>query len=131
MTRIPIAGPWITQKEIDYVAEAARTAWYDNANSYNLRFEEAMAKRLDRRFAISLPSCTSGLHLALAGLGVGPGDEVIVPELTWIATAAPISYVGAAAVFADVDRASWCLDAAAFEACIGPRTKAAIVVDLY
>ena len=131
MNRIPIAGPWITQKEIDYVAEAVRTAWYDNANSYNLRFEEAMSARLNRRFAISLPSCTSGLHLALAGLGVGPGDEVIVPELTWIATAAPVAYVGATPVFADVDRASWCLDAASLEACIGPRTKAAIVVDLY
>ncbi len=131
MSRIPIAGPWITQKEIDYVAEAARTAWYDNANSYNLRFEEAMRAQINRRFAISLPSCTSGLHLALAGLGIGRGDEVIVPELTWIATAAPIAYVGATPVFADVDRASWCLDAAALEACIGPRTKAAIVVDLY
>lgn len=131
MTRIPIAGPWITQKEIDYVSEAARTAWYDNASSYNLHFEEAMSARLNRRFAISLPSCTSGLHLALAGLGIGPGDEVVVPELTWIATSAPISYVGATPVFADVDQMNWCLDAGALEASIGPRTKAAIVVDLY
>ncbi len=131
MTQIPIAGPWITQKEIDCVAEATRTAWYANANSYNLRFEQAFSERVNRRFAMSLPSCTSGLHLALAGLGIGPGDEVIVPELTWIATAAPISYVGATPVFADVDRTSWCLDAASFEAHIGPRTKAAIVVDLY
>src|SRR5436190_503688 len=131
MDRIPIAGPWITQKEIDYVTEAARTAWYANANSYNLRFEQAMSARLARRFAISLSSCTSGLHLALAGLGIGPGDEVIVPELTWIATAAPISYVGATPVFADVDAANWCLDAASLKTRIGPRTKAVIVVDLY
>ncbi len=131
MNRIPIAGPWITQKEIDYVAEAVRTAWYANANKYNLRFEQAFSERINRRFAMSLPSGTSGLHLALAGLGIGPGDEVIVPELTWIATAAPISYVGATPVFADVDRRSWCLDAAALEARIGPRTKAAIAVDLY
>lgn len=131
MNRIPIAGPWITQKEVDYVAEAARSAWFENADTYNQRFEEAMCERLNRRFAIALPSCTSGLHLALAGLGIGPGDEVVVPELTWIATAAPIAYVGATPVFADVDPASWCLDAAALEGCIGPRTKAAIVVDLY
>lgn len=128
---IPIAGPWITEKEIDYVTDAARTAWYAGANSYNQRFELSFAERLGRRFAISLPSCTSGLHLALAGLGIGPGDEVIVPELTWIATAAPITYVGATPIFADVNSQSWCLDAASFECRITPRTRAAIVVDLY
>ena len=128
---IPIAGPSITQKEVDYVTEAVKTAWFDQANVFQQRFEAAMAKRLGRRFAVALPSCTSGLHLALAGLGIGPGDEVIVPELTWIATSAPISYVGAVPVFADVDRESWCLDAGALDACITPRTKAAIVVDLY
>ncbi|SRR6266446_4211893 len=131
MDLIPVAGPSITQKEIDYVADAVKTAWYANAYSYNLRFEQEMAARIGRRFAISLPSCTSGLHLALAGLGVGPGDEVVVPELTWIATAAPITYVGAAPVFADVDADTWCLDAASLESYITPRTKAAIVVDLY
>src|SRR4029079_9921204 len=128
---IPVAGPSITQKEIDYVTEAVTTAWYDKANVFQQRFEAAMAARLGRTFATALPSCTSGLHLALAALGIGPGDEVIVPELTWIATAAPISYVGATAVFADVDRESWCLSAAGLSAAITPRTKAAIAVDLY
>lgn len=131
MKRIPVAGPSITQKEIDYVTDAVKHGWFGEAYAYHQRFEEAAATRLGRRFAIALPSCTSGLHLALAGLGIGPGDEVIVPELTWIATSAPISYVGATPVFADVDAESWCLDAAAFERCITPRTKAAIVVDLY
>jgi perosamine synthetase len=131
MKPIPVAGPSITQKEIDYVTEAVKTAWFDKANVFQQRFESAMAVRHGRKFATALPSCTSGLHLALAALGIGPGDEVIVPELTWIATSAPISYVGATPVFADVDRASWCLDAGALEACITPRTKAAIVVDLY
>jgi perosamine synthetase len=131
MKRIPVAGPSITQKEIDYVTEAVKTGWFDQAYAYHQRFESAAAEQFERRFAIALPSCTSALHLALAGLGVGPGDEVIVPELTWIATSAAISYVGATPIFADVDRDSWCLDAEALERCITPRTKAAIAVDLY
>lgn len=129
--RIPVAGPWITQKEIDYVTDAAVTCWYDHAGAYTRRFEDAFALRTGRRHAVALPSCTSGIHLALAALGIGPGDEVIVPDLTWIATAAPISYVGAAPVFADVDPVTWCLDPDAFESCITERTKAVIPVDLY
>lgn len=131
MERIPVAGPWITQKEIDYVSDAAAHAWYANANCYHARFERAFADYLGVRFAMALPSCTSALHLSLAALGVGPGDEVIVPEATWIATAAPISYVGAVPVFADVDPQTWCLTAESCEAWITPRTKAMIPVDLY
>jgi perosamine synthetase len=80
---------------------------------------------------VALPSCTSAIHLALAALGVGPGDEVIVPELTWIATAAPVRYVGATPVFADVDPVTWCLSAEAFAAAVTLRTRAVIPVDLY
>jgi cystathionine beta-lyase/cystathionine gamma-synthase len=94
MKRIPVAGPWITQKEIDYVTDAVTNAWYENANVYHQRFEKAFAEYIGVRFAVSLPSCTSAIHLSLMALGVGPGDEVIVPEATWIASAAPISYVG-------------------------------------
>lgn len=131
MNRIPVAGPWITQKEVDYVADAVRNAWYSNANIYHERFERAFAEYLGVRYAIALPSCTSAIHLALLAHGVEPGDEVIVPDITWIATAAPISYVGATPVFADIDAETWCLSAEAFEACITPRTKAVIPVDLY
>lgn len=113
------------------MTEAAKIAWFDKANVFQQRFEAAMGARHDRKFATALPSCTSGLHLALEALGIGPGDEVIVPELTWIASSAPIAYVGATPVFADVDARSWCLDAEALERSITPRTKAAIVVDLY
>lgn len=129
--RIPVSGPWITQKEIDYVTDAVATAWYSEANKYHARFEAAFAEYAGRRHAMALPSCTSAIHLALMALGVGPGDEVIVPDATWIATAAPISYVGATPVFADIDLVGWCLDPASFESVISPRTKAAIVVDLY
>jgi perosamine synthetase len=131
MNRIPVAGPSITQKEIDYVADAVRTAWYGNANVFHDRFERAFATHCRRRHAVSLPSCTSGLHLALLALGVGPGDEVIVPDATWIASAAPICYVGATPVFVDIDARTWGLSPQSLAAGITPRTKAAIVVDLY
>ena len=131
MTRVPVAGPWITQREIDYVTDAVTRAWYDDANLYHARFERAFADHLGVAHAMALPSCTSALHLALLALGVGPGDEVVVPDLTWIATAAPISYVGATPVFADVDPETWCLSAGSFERCLTPRTKAVIPVDLY
>ena len=131
MDRIPISGPSITQKEIDYVTGAVTNAWYGNANMYHARFEKAFADYVGVRHAISLPSCTSAIHLSLAALGIGPGDEVIVPEITWIASAAPVTYVGATTVFADVDPVSWCLSADAFEQCITPKTKAVIPVDIY
>jgi perosamine synthetase len=131
MERIPISGPWITQKEIDYVADAAANAWYDNANVYHQRFEQRFAEYVGLRHAISFPSCTSAIHLSLLALSIGPGDEVIVPDITWIATAAPVTYVGATTVFADIDSKTWCLSADSFEACITPRTKAVIPVDLY
>ena len=129
--RIPIAGPSITQREIDYATDAATHGWYARAGEYPQRFEEAFANYIGVKHAVSLPSCTSGLHLALAALGIGPGDEVIVPDLTWIASAAPISYVGATPVFADIDENTWCLCAESVRACITENTKAILPVDLY
>lgn len=129
--RIPVAGPWLTQREIDYVTDAVTNAWYGSANIYHDRFERAFADYIGVRHAVSLPSCTSAIHLSLLALGVGPGDEVIVPDATWIASAAPVTYVGATTVFADVDPRTWCMSVESFEACITPRTKAVIPVDLY
>lgn len=131
MERIPVAGPSITQKEIDYVTDAVTNAWYSKANIYHERFEKAFAEYLGMRYAMTLPSCTSGIHLALLALGVGPGDEVIVPDATWIASAAPVTYVGATTVFADIDERTWCLSAESLAACITPATKAVITVALY
>ncbi|HEY0081916.1 MAG TPA: aminotransferase class I/II-fold pyridoxal phosphate-dependent enzyme, partial [Pyrinomonadaceae bacterium] len=124
MERLLVSGPSITQKEIDYVTDAVTNAWYGNANIYHDRFEKAFADYLGVRYAVSLPSCTSAIHLALLALGVGPGDEVIVPDATWIASAAPITYVGATPVFADIDRRTWCLSGETLAAAITPRTKA-------
>ncbi len=131
MKPIPVAGPWITQKEIDYVRDAVTNAWYENADLYNTKFEKAFADYLNVRFAVSLPSCTSAIHLSLLALNVDPGDEVIVPDITWIASAAPITYVSATPVFADVDSVTWGLCPKSFEECITSRTKAVIPVDLY
>lgn len=129
--RIPVSGPWITEREIAYVTDAVANAWYERAGDWHGRFEKAFAEYVGVRHAVALPSCTSAIHLSLAALGVGPGDEVIVPEITWIASAAPVRYVGATEVFADVDPRTWCLSPEAFEACITPRTKAVIPVDVY
>lgn len=129
--RILISGPWITQKEIDYVNDAVTNAWYENAGLYHQKFETAFANYVGTKYAVSLPSCTSAIHLSLLAFGVGPGDEVIVPDLTWIASAAPITYVGAIPVFADVDPKTWCLSSQSFESCITSKTKAVIPVDLY
>ena len=100
---LPVAGPSITEHEVELVSRAVRESWYEHANDITEQFEQSFAAHTRRRHAVALPSCTSALHLCLAGLGVGPGDEVIVPDATWIASSAPISYVGASPRFADVD----------------------------
>jgi perosamine synthetase len=129
--RIPVSGPWITEREIAYVTDAVTNAWYGNANMYHERFERAFAQYIGVAHAIALPSCTSAIHLSLLALGVGSGDEVVVPDLTWIASVAPVIYVGATPVFADVDPETWCLSPDSLEQCITSRTKAVIPVDLY
>jgi perosamine synthetase len=129
--RIPVAGPSITEREVELVTEAARTAWYQSHYSYNARFESLLADYVGVAHAVSVPHCTAALHLALAALGIGPGDEVIVPDVTWIASVAPIVYVGAEPVLVDILLDTWCIDPAAVEAAIGPRAKAVIGVDLY
>ena len=131
MEKIPVSGPWITPKEIAYVTDAVTTAWYGRANVFHQRFEERFADYLGVRYAVALPSCTAAIHLALAALGLGPGDEVIVPDITWIASAAPVTYVGATPAFADIDPKTWCLSPASLESCLTPNTKAVIPVDLY
>lgn len=128
---IPVAGPWITEREAKYAEDAARTAWYEHHGDFIRRFEAEMCHVTGRKFAISLPHCTAGLHLALAALGIGPGDDVIVPDATWIASAAPITYVGATPVFADVEPETWCLSARTIGAALTDATKAVICVDLY
>ena len=131
MERIPIAGPWITEREVRYVSDAVARCWYENASEYVQRFERAFAEYVGVPYAVALPSCTSAIHLSLLALGIGPGDEVIVPDVTWIATSAPISYVGATPAFVDIDQQHWCLSVDAVAQAITKKTRAVIAVDLY
>lgn len=128
---IPVSGPSITEKEVAYVVEAVKHGWYENANKFQEQFEENFRAYVGRKYAIALPSCTAAIHLALCAIGISEGDEVIVPDITWIATAAPISYVGARPVFADIDPKSWCISEKAIKDRITVKTKAIIAVDLY
>lgn len=129
--RIPVAGPWITDKEVNYVADAARHGWYERAYEYTTKFEEIFAARLGIRHAVSVPSGTAAIHLSLAALGITPGDEVIVPELTWLSSATPVVQLGGTPVFADVDDTTWGLSPESFEKSITSKTKAVVPVDLY
>ncbi len=125
------AGPSISSREACYALDAARHGWNHQWNEYLRRFEQGFAQTLGVEHAIATSSCTGALHIALAALGIGHGDEVIVPDLTWVATANAVLYVGATPVFADVEETSWCLDPTSFEALITDRTRAVIPVHLY
>lgn len=125
------AGPSVSLREVSYATDAARYGWNDQWSKYLKAFESSFSEYVGVRHALATSSCTGALHLALAALGIGPGDEVIVPELTWVATANAVLYVGATPVFADVDPGSWCLDPASVRARITPRTKAVMPVHLY
>ena len=131
MNKYPIAGPEISNLDIEAVARATREDWFANANRSVVEFEQAFAKHTQRRYAIALPSCTSAIHLALLSLNLGKDDQVIVPDMTWIASSAPIEYVGAKVVFVDIDLHNWCIAADAIAAAICQHTKAIIAVDLY
>lgn len=131
MNTIHMAGPWITELEIKTVEDAMRNGWYENAYHYVETFQKEFAKYHNRRYGIMTPNCTTSIHLLLTALGITEGDEVIVPECTWIASAAPITYLRATPVFCDIDPDDWCLDPESVRKSITPRTKAIIAVDLF
>lgn len=125
------AGPSISPREVAYATDAARHGWNRRWSGYITRFEREFAEYVGAEHAIATSSCTGALHLAMLAIGLGPGDEAIVPEQTWVATAKAVTYVGATPVFADVEPTSWCLDPASVEAAITERTKAIVPVHLY
>lgn len=125
------AGPSISAREASYALDAAQRGWNNEWNKYIRRFETTFADYVGAKYALSTSSCTGALHLALAALGIGPGDEVIVPDITWVATANAVVYVGATPIFADIDPQTWCLDPKSMEEAITSRTRAIIPVHLY
>ena len=131
MIKYPITMPEITEQDVAQVAAATRNDWFPNDNQSVYKFEQAFARQVNRKYAIALPSCTSAIHLALAVLELAHNDEVIVPDVTWIASAAPIAYIGATTILVDINLTNWCMDVQAFLQAITANTKAVIVVDLY
>ncbi len=129
--RIYYTKPSITELEIEYANDAVRNGWGDRCYEYIVRFEEAFKKHLGVKYAIATSSCTGALHMGMAALGIGPGDEVIMADTNWIASAAPIVHLGAKPVFVDIDADSWCLDPDQVEAAITPKTKAILAVHIY
>jgi perosamine synthetase len=130
-SRILYTKPSVTELEIRYAADAAAHGWGERCYEYLTRFEREFASHLDVKHAIATSSCTGALHLGMAGLGIGAGDEVIMADTNWIASAAPVVQLGATPVFVDILPASWCLDPALVERAITPRTKAILAVHLY
>lgn len=129
--RIQITKPSISQLEIDYVNDAITNGWGEKCYDYIFKFQDSFANYLGSKHALATSSCTGAIHLALMALGVKVGDEVIVPESTWIASVEPVLYIGAKPVFVDVKSDTWCIDPLAIEKAITPKTKVIIAVHLY
>lgn len=128
--RLPVASPVLGDREVEYVTDAVRSGWVSNG-PYVKRFEEGFAAFVGARHAISASNGTTALHLALHALRIGPGDEVIVPDLTFAATAHSVLQTGAVPVLADVEPDTWCVDPEAVRRALSPRTRAIIPVHLY
>ena len=130
-SRVLYTKPSITELEVRYSTDAAANGWGERCYDYINRFEAAFKAHLGSSYAIATSSCTGALHMGMAALGVGSGDEVIMADTNWIASAAPITHLGAKPVFVDIRPDSWCIDADLVEAAITPRTKAILAVHLY
>lgn len=129
--RIPVADPSLSGNELKYVTECIRTGWISSQGGFVKRFEAEIAKRLGVEHVLAVSNGTVALHLALLALGVGAGDEVLVPNLTFAATINTVIQAGATPVMVDVDPQSWNMDPAAAAAAVTPRTKAIMPVHLY
>jgi perosamine synthetase len=131
MSRIFYTKPSVGQLEARYVADAVANGWGEKCYDYINRFEVAFAEHLQVSHVISTSSCTGAMHMGLAGLGIGPGDEVIIGDINWIASVAPVLYLGATPILVDVLPDTWCLDPDQVAAAITRRTKAIVAVHLY
>ena len=130
-SRILYTKPSITNLEVEYASEAAANGWGSQCYSYINRFETAFRQYIGAEYAIATSSCTGALHMGMAALGIGPGDEVIIADTNWIATASSIVNLGAKPVFVDILEDTWCIDPDKAEAAITPRTRAIVAVHLY
>ncbi len=128
---LPVADTDLSGREREYLLQAFDSGWLSGSGPFVERFERGVADYCGVRHGLACANGTVALHLALLAFGVGPGDEVIVPSLTYIATANAVTYCGATPVFADCDPGTWNVSADAMRALITERTKGIIVVHLY
>lgn len=129
--RYPVAAPDLSGNELEYVTECLSSSWISSNGRFIEEFEASVAEFIGTRFAIATCNGTAALHIALLALGLKPGDEVIVPTLTYVATANAVTYCGARPVFADVDPQTWNLAPESVCRLITPRTRGIVPVHLY
>lgn len=129
--KIPVCAPKIGEDEIQRIVECIRSTWISGISPYTEEFEESFAKYCGCKYGVTTNSGTTALHLALATLGIGTGDEVIIPTFTMIATANAVTYTGAKPVLVDAELDTWNMDVSMIEEKITKRTKAIIPVHTY
>lgn len=128
---IPVCTPLLGGNEVKYVADAVSTGWISSSGSYVNKFEEAFSSYCGVKYGVAVCNGTVAIHLALAALGIGKGDEVIIPSFTMIATAFAVCYTGAVPVFVDADKDTFNIDVKKIEEKITAKTKAIIPVHIF
>jgi perosamine synthetase len=128
---IPVAEPSLKGNEFNYLCDAFLSTWISSTGEYINRFEKGFSEYTGTKHGVTVSNGTVAIHLALLALGIGEGDEVIVPDLTFAATINTVLHAGATPVIVDVEEESWCIDPAEIEKAITPKTKAIIPVHLY
>lgn len=128
---IPVCEPYLNGNELQYVTDAVKTEWISSSGKYVTEFENIFSTYCDCKYGVAVCNGTVALHLALIALGIGQGDEVIIPDFTMIATAFAVCYTGAKPVFVDADPLTWNIDVSKIEEKITPQTKAIIAVHLF
>ena len=131
MAFIPVCEPMLAGNELKYVTEAVSTGWISSSGKYVTEFENQFAEYCGCKYGIAVCNGTIALHLALIGLGIGKGDEVIVPTFTMIASAFAVCYTGAKPVFVDADKDTWNIDVKKIEEKITSKTKAIMPVHIF
>jgi len=131
LSRLPIAEPNLCGKELDYVIDAVISTWISSTGKYILEFEDRFSKYCGVQYGVATSNGTTALHLALTALGIGIGDEVIVPDITFAATINAVLYTGATPVIVDIEQDSWCIDPKEIKRALSPKTKAIIPVHIY
>lgn len=130
-TKISLAKPQMNGNEYKYLMDAFLSTWISSSGAYITQFEKTFSAFCEKKYGVATSNGTTALHLALVALGIGKGDEVIVPNLTFAATINAVLYTGATPVIVDIDRESWCISPECIKKAITERTKAVIPVHLY